>query len=343
MPGHRGRGVPATPQGNAGFTQTPDDADIGDPVGGGRRTPGQRRVSRLVGTFSGNEYDWEQRIDAMILDDLYNWADLNKVPQSAIDSVYQSLATAMMLDIRNGLFPQGDEIRNGASGGFGEGPINDRTASAIQAALPQGTLVSMGRLWYTNTIDGFNTMVQRARDYISANSQIDLGGGVGAPGRRGSGARGPTAQDIRDQFDIKQLTEMVNQLNRGLVLEDHKDPQKLARSYVDAVVKGLGKVKIDFQTFVKEQITATSRFKSIYKNKPDAVDAEQYMAPYLQAAMALARPDDAAGIAIGGAQFGGTAEEFVSRLKREDSVTGSAAFINNLGSRMRDLNSIFKG
>ncbi len=132
-------------------------------------------------------------------------------------------------------------------------------------------------------------------------------------------------------------------MNRALVLEDHKDPRKVARQYVDAVVKGKGEKKIDFATFVETRIEKTARYKSIYRNKPEHLSAGQYISPYLQSAQQFAAPADAADIAIGGAQFGASAEQFRSRLQREDSFTGSAPFIQNLEGRMQDLNNVLKG
>lgn len=197
--------------------------------------------------------------------------------------------------------------------------------------------------YYQNTPQGLNIMIDFARNWFSGALGIVLTATGPGGGRGSSGPRGPTAEDIRNQFDIKQLAEQVNILNRALVLEDYNNPVALAREYVDLVVSTLGKVNTDFETFVRERIEKTSRFKSIYRTKPEAVSAEQYLAPFFNAAMGLAPPDEAAELAIGGAQFGATAEQFTQRLKRTDAVTGSSAFINGLETRLTSLNSIFKG
>ena len=327
-----------------GFPGVPDPSDIGKATRAEEQRPKHaERIRETFGretTVEGSTFGWEERVDSAILNELYSWADQNKVSQLAIDQIYSTILEGMINDIRFGLFEEGDAIRKSVPA-F-EGFINDNIASRLQAEMA-GTLVGMGRLWYTETFEGFEAMIQRARDFIGANTPIDLASVRPTGGRGRSGARGPTAEEIRNQFDIKQLAESVNRLNRGLVLEDHKDSLRLARDYVDAIVKTKGEVKIDFDTFVRERITATSRFKAIYRNKPEALEPEQYLAPYLLAARALARPGDADDLAIAGAQFGGTEEQFVSRLAREDSVTGSSSFINGLEARMRALNSVFKG
>jgi hypothetical protein len=110
---------------------------------------------------------------------------------------------------------------------------------------------------------------------------------------------------------------------------------------VEAIVATKGEKTIDYNTFVRKRIEGTSRFKSIYRNKPEHLKAEQYMAPYLQLATQHASPRDADDIALGGAQFGASAQQFQERLRREQTTT--APFISSLESRLEGLNSLFKG
>ena len=115
----------------------------------------------------------------------------------------------------------------------------------------------------------------------------------------------------------------------------------MARSYVDAIVASKAEKKIDFRTFIRTKAMATDRFASIFVNKPSSQSAEQYLAPYHAAAMQAASPEDAAGIAIGGAQFGADSSTFAARLQRENN--DDAPYINQLQDRMRNLNQVFKG
>jgi hypothetical protein len=193
--------------------------------------------------------------------------------------------------------------------------------------------------------DGLNAMTEWAISWLSGKTGFplitDSGGGGGGGG--GGGAKGPTAEEIRDQYDLAQLANNVDDMSRGLVLAEHRDAKGLARKYVDAVVDTKAEKVIDFETFVRADIEKTSRYKSIYANKPESVKAENYIAPYLNAAMSMVRPHDADEIAIGGAQFGASADQFRQRLNRDDAVTGSSTFISGLEGRLEELNGVFKG
>lgn len=201
----------------------------------------------------------------------------------------------------------------------------------------------------TSTPDGLNRLVDYAIDWWGSRTgmalrRVSSGGGGGGRGRRGGGgASGPTAEDIRNRFDVEELTNGVNEMWRAMVFEENPQAKKLATQYVDAIVASKGEKKIDFATFVEEKIKETSRFKSIYRSKPEHLSPGEYMAPYLNLARQMAAPDDADDIAIQGAQFGAGPQDFQARLQREDSVTGSAPYINGLEARLSNLNKIFAG
>lgn len=126
------------------------------------------------------------------------------------------------------------------------------------------------------------------------------------------------------------------------MLEGFDDPRSIARAYVEKIVAGKGQVKIDFDTFVDQQVKETGRFKSIYRNLPEGMDPRQYMAPlYAQAAQAA--PNEAEARAIGAAQFGASASQFQERLNRTDAVTGSSPYIKRLGARMTQLKGVLRG
>ena len=200
----------------------------------------------------------------------------------------------------------------------------------------------LGASYYTQTIEGFNELTLAVWDFYGKKAGFDLGEfGVQAP--RGGGRRGPTAADIRGQFDLDELTEAGNNIWRGMLLTDEVDTRSMAKAYIDAVVAGKGKQKIDFVEFIRSKAMATDRFASIYPNLPPSMSPEQYMAPYFQSALQVAASGDAANLAIGGAQFGASSQAFAARLRRDEAVTGSSPFINELQGRLADLNRLFRG
>lgn len=263
-----------------------------------------------------DELQWVDVISSEVVKSLKNWGKENGYSSAIMGQIYNRHAPSLFDELENHFL----KTDLGGPGGTNPG-------------------------YYTKTANGLSSMIRYALNWFSgaAGIPLDMKDTDGSSGSRGSGRSGPTAEDIRNQFDIKELTNMVNQMNRDLVFEDHPDAGKLARQYVDAVVATRGEKKIDFATFVEEQISATSRFKSIYRNKPEHLSATQYMAPYMGAARQIASPHEADDIAIAGAQFGASATAFGERLKRTDAVTGSAPFIQELEGRLRNLNSLFKG
>jgi len=214
-------------------------------------------------------------------------------------------------------------------------------------ASQAGTAQGMGRAYFMDTAEGVNKLIDTAIMRFGSLTGLKLerqkqkpsGSGRGS----GRGSAGPTADEIRKQFDIKELSNAVNNMNRSLVLEEHADPTRVARAYVEAIVRTKGETKIDFETYVRDGIEKTGRYESIYRNKPEDLTAEQYMAPYIQSATEVVGGDQASELAIEGARGGHTGQQFGQRLKRTDEVTGSSGFINGLESRLTQLNSIFKG
>jgi hypothetical protein len=286
---------------------------------------------RIEATFGGQEFDWEARVSGVILDEVYDWGTVMGIPEAQLDQVYQQVEADMLKDLRFGLIGEAEKRTRHML------DIND----AQDVKTGRGTKI--GGDWYTGTGEGFQAMLNRARGFIGSNTPIDFSIKPPSGGRGRAGARAPTAAEIRAQFDIKQLTESVNQMNRSMVLENHKSPKAVARAYVEAIVKTGGKSKIDFETYVKEGIKKTGRYKSIFRSMPEDMEPEDYLGAYAGAARGVVRPDEAADIAIGGAQFGATAEDFQQRLKRTEAVTGSAPFITGLESRMQGLKGLFKG
>jgi len=204
--------------------------------------------------------------------------------------------------------------------------------------------------FYTTTSTGLNALFNISRNWlISHDANLGrvarLAGGT-QPTRsgRGGGGRGPTAAEIRQQFDLDQLSNSANDLWRAHLLEESDDPRGIAKAYVDAVVATGGQQKIDFATFVRSRIEKTSRYASIYRSKPESVGALDHLTPYHQTArQVMGSTDEAAEAAIGGAQFGASGASFAARLSRTDAATSSAPYIQSLEQRMNALSGVLKG
>lgn len=287
-------------------------------------------VEQAAAKYDPTDIDWAKIVNLNVVDALQSWEkNTGQVPGMA-EHVFEQNAGDLFTDMAQ-RFIQGADERVGSH-------FIDINTSAEERA---GTALELGSKYYTGTVEGVNEMIDWALNFMGARAgaqlaRVPTGGG-------GGGRRGLSAADIRKQFDIEELARSVDEMNRELVFEPHQDAKRVARAYVEAVVRGKGEQKIDFRTYVESQIENTSRFKSIYRRKPEGVNARQHMAPYIQQARAAARPGDAAELAIGGAQFGATAEQFRARLGREDAVTGSAPFISSLEGRLQSLNSVLKG
>ena len=227
--------------------------------------------------------------------------------------------------------------------------VVDRFGDANGFTWREGDLKQqMGAHYYTQTQEGFMELTQRVWDFYNQRTSVDLGeyptGDITGGSRRGGGGRsGPTEADIRGQFDLDELAEVAANIWRGMLLTDDADTRGMAKAYVDAIVSSKGKKHIDFTEFVRGRAKQTDRYASIYRNKPDSLAEEQYLAPYFQSAMRVVRPGEADEIAIGGAQFGASSEAFAARLRRSEAATSSAPFINELQDRLSDLNRLFKG
>lgn len=218
-------------------------------------------------------------------------------------------------------------------------PSGSGRLGAMDAANPP-------RMEYYLQGEGWNKLVDYARSYLQMRTpslrdnweRLASGRGGG-----GGGTRLPTEAEIRQNFDLDQLAAEAQNIWRSFLLEEHPDARGLGRAYVDAVVASQGQQKIDFKSFVEKRVDATARAAAIYSNKPKSMSKEQFLMPYFTAAQQMVGgTDEAADLAIGGAQFGASGSAFQSRLNRTDANTGSAPFITELEGRMRDIRKVFK-
>jgi hypothetical protein len=205
--------------------------------------------------------------------------------------------------------------------------------------------------WPVSTQD-FDTLYRFAKSWLGAkddglrkawNTMLGGGGASRSTARSsGGGRRGPTAQEIRAQFDVDQLTETVSNMYRAYLLTDSPQARSVASAYVEAVVKNPDQ-KLDFETFVLKRIRGEARHKQLYKNKPDNVDELNYMQPYVQSASRWLRPKNVADVAAGGAQFGADQGAFEGRIGRSAEVTSSSPFINAMEQRVSSLGKVLRG
>lgn len=203
---------------------------------------------------------------------------------------------------------------------------------------------------YYQTIEGQQILARDAWDYVGSRTRMSLGDYPGArevsrrSGGGGGGRRTLTPDDIRNQYDIDQLSEMVNGIWRNMLIQDNPDARSIAKAYVDTVVAGKGEKNIDFETFVRQRARNTSRYKSIFPAKlPDGMSEEQYINQYVAAASTVARPEDVSRIAIQGAQLGSSQEQFGGRLARESRQQGSTPFMQSFGRRLSSMRGVLKG
>ncbi len=200
--------------------------------------------------------------------------------------------------------------------------------------------------YITTDPNAINSLLTNAWNRFSSMNGM-FGEFTGAGGASGGGGRGgprrPTAQDIRNRFDIDALSQKANSIWRSILLTTPENSRSIAKSYVDEVVAGKGEKALDFNAYVRKKAMETNRFAVIYENKPEDIEPEAYLQRYAQSAAQIVRPQNVEGIAIGAARLGSDSGTFASRLERTDEVTGSSAFINGLENRMRNLNKVFKG
>jgi hypothetical protein len=162
-----------------------------------------------------------------------------------------------------------------------------------------------------------------------------------------TGPRKPTEKEIRDQFDMDELSDAVTGMGRAYLVDELPNSRDIAKAYVDEVVAVRAQKEIDFETFVKKRLKGTSRWQQIYRNKPKGVDELEFLKPYVQAAtMAMGGGDDTSSISdvvAGGAALGASQASFSSRLMKERKVQTGSGFISNLEARVSNISNLLRG
>lgn len=302
-----------------------------DPTGGGGSDP----VQDFIDKISGGPADTVEEE----FDEVFFWQDavVGKI-QDDIKAVSKKFD--MDLDYLNGWF-EGQKVNllnhlqsNYLDVDFGDSPITRQ--HDIRALDPNNPgdvqhLFNAARLWVGQFFPGF-------RDAINLKAPS-------GSGRRGSsGRRRPSAAEIRAQFDVDELTDVVNQMSRAFLVEEADDARAIAKSYVDAIV-GNPEQKLDFETFARKRLLAKPKAKVIYQNKPEGLSEEQFLQPFVQAAQQRIGPgfgDQLQRVATGGARLGASPQAFQQRLERTRQVQTSTPFLSKLGERMNNFAGVLR-
>lgn len=318
-------------------TSTPSDPNpfvTGAPTSGGmsewleeqRRKEAEEEAAKDKGPKTaaekyGDPLAWADYVDDRIRGDMENFAEAYGIDERMLIGWYEANAGGMFEYIEQ----QALTGRGASANAFGGTPGDSQ--------LEMHSLYEIAKNWLNIRSPELKKM------YTGDFGPRVSGGGSGS---RGRGSRGPSAADIRAQFDLDALTENVNQMYRAYLLQEAPGARKIASAYVEAIVRN-PEQKLDFQQFVLNRIRGEARHKSIYRNKPESVDELDYLGPYVQAARSVMRPQNADEAAVGGAMFGADAQSFQARLERSDEVTGSAPFINSMQARVSDISKVLRG
>lgn len=194
-------------------------------------------------------------------------------------------------------------------------------------------LIEAGRLWLGNYIPNFYAAIKTSG-----------AGGRGSGSGRSRGGGGPTAAEIRAQFDVNEMVQRIQDASRGLILAEYDGAAALANTYIDMIVKN-PEQQLDFNTFVRGKILGSARAKVLYKSKPESMSEEQYLQPYVQSAMQMIGPgygEQLGEIASGGAMLNADPNAFRARLQRTSQVQSSAPFLKNLGDQISGIKGVLR-
>ena len=310
-------------------------------------------LDRISSDFDEN--DWRMRLQTQLARDMRSVAENTGYPSFVLDSWLRDSYDNILTYLDPFAANQGDfdvfatnlNPNIAQAEGF-LGADNVRGIMGNDRLEDQTSVVVNGKL-NPHTPDGLFAIYQQSLAYIDTQmpgfSQALAGTGGGGGG---GGARGPSAQDIRNQFDIGQLTDAAMNLGRTYLVEDINDAKQIAMQYVDEVVSSMGKKQLDFKTFVINRLRKKGRWGMMYDNKPEGLSEEAYIQPLVATAAAAlggsAGDNQAIGQVVGGAAaLGGSGQGLVARLQREDAVRNTSGFITGLEDRLRGISGLLRG
>ena len=166
------------------------------------------------------------------------------------------------------------------------------------------------------------------------------GGGFGGGG--GGRGGGLTAADIRSSFDLTQLSSRANELSRAFLIQELDNPRSIAKAYVDAVVSDPNQ-KLDYDTFVTEQLKKDPRWNIIMGNRPEGMDPQAYAQHYAQQIFqVLGGGPEANQIAFEQAALGSSNAGVAGRLERTRANRSSSNYVNNMESRLQSVSELLR-
>ena len=267
----------------------------------------------------GQSFDWQTKFRTDVVSAIEKWADTLGYDKQALDPfVRDNIDGAIRYIVDNKYAP---DPRDRISTGKSRAPMS----------LGEYQKLWNAGLTYFSMLVGYPLMDEAPT----------------GTGRRGSsGPSGPTAQDIRNQFDLDELTEAATNMWRSYLVEEPTEARNIAKSYVDAVVSTMGEEKLDFNTFVLNKIKGSTRYDLVYQNKPEGVSELQYIQPFLQSAAAVMGSNNQEALSDvvgGGAALGASSADFRGRLQRTRGNQQSTGFITNLENQMRNVKGVLQG
>ncbi len=281
-----------------------------------------------------NPFDWRTKFRTDAVSAVEKWAEEFGVSKFALDAYIRD-NMQLALDYINKNVMKPNSILAGRINKFEGGGQSPFTYRGEQNWVPE-TPSDWDQIW------------QAGMAAFSMQLGFDLSSPPSKANSTGRGSRGPTAQEIRNMVDVDQLTDAANTIWQGWLVEDAPEARKLAKAYVDEVVRTKGENEIDFQTFITNKIKKTNRYGLIYQNKPDGVSEQQYLQPYVQSARQImgggqGQETAVSDVAVGGAALGASGDAFGARLNRTAGVQNSAGYISGLEDRVRGVSNLLRG
>ena len=275
-----------------------------------------------------DEFDWRTKFRTDAVTAVERWSDKFGIDRFALDAYVRSNTDAALQHITRRVIMPNRESKM----------VYDPTIDAMKQ-------VDMGG-WKPSTPSDWQQIWDAGIDFFSMGIGFDLQQDIDGGG--GGGSRGPTADDIRNMYDEDQLTNAATEIWQGYLWEDPTHARKMAREYIDTMVSTLGQQEVDFETFIRTKAEQTSRWKTLYRNKPEGVDPRAYVQPYARAAVSMV--GGAAGasqtvsdLVAGGAALGASADAFGNRLARTDANRNSGGFVQGLENGLSEINGILRG
>lgn len=160
------------------------------------------------------------------------------------------------------------------------------------------------------------------------------GGRGGGRGGGGGGARGPV-------FDEAALARGITQVWQARILQEPDNVGNLVRKFIgEATAFARKGGSLDFTTWAENEVSKTSLFKQLYRNKPEGVDPGAYLADYVNATrQAGVAPRRFTETVQQGAASGASAAGFAEGLQRQASFQSAnqGAFSQRFARQLQSM------